>query len=234
MKMKLADASRLYWDHLGGEGPAAGVGPCPALERLVQCVLGEMPGKERDEIVGHAANCTACAAALKHVLSLSTEIDRAAAKLAAYAGERQAERSEGRAVFGTRPILKPAVAVLAGVFVVAALIVSVPRLLNRTGTRGGTEARIALISPVKGESAKDGFEFKWQGLAGADAYTVEVFDNSFRLLWRSGRIVGTEARLPAEVDRQVKAGQTYYWMVTAITDGRAEVKSKLAEFSVNR
>lgn len=233
MKMKLADASRLYGDHLRGQGPAAG-GPCPAVERLVRCVLGEMTGKERDEIVGHAANCTACAAALKPVLSLSVDIDRAAAELAACAGARKAERSEDRAGFGRRPILKPAVAVLAGVFVIAVLIVSIPRLLVRSGTRGGTEARIALISPVQGEPAKDGLEFRWQGLAGADSYTVEVFDRSFQLLWRSGRVAGTEVRLPAEAGRLIQPGETYYWMVTAAADGRAEVKSKLAEFSVTR
>jgi len=231
MRIKLADASRVYGDQLRGEGLARR-GPCPTLERLVRCVMGEMPRKERYEIVGHAADCAVCAAALKHVLSLSRETGRAAAEVAAYVGESKAEQSRDRAGFGRRPLMKPAIAVLPALFVIVVLIVFIPRLLNRSGTRGGTEARIVLISPVKAESPKEKLAFRWQRLAGVDAYTVEVFDKSFRLLWRSGRVAGTEARLPAETGARIKPGERYYWMVTAITDGGAEIKSKLAEFSV--
>lgn len=231
MKIRLADVSRIYRNHLREEKSAAGA-PCPALGRLVQCVMGEMPGKERDEIVRHAANCSACAAALKHVLSLSAETDRAASELAAYRGERKPERSQDRKVSWGRPFMKPTVAVLAGIFVVAVLILSIPRLLDRSGTRGGTEARIVLISPVKAESLKDSLEFRWQSLVGASSYTVEVFDKSFRLLWRSERVTVNEIRPPADISRRLILGETYYWTVAAVTDNRAEIRSRLAEFSV--
>jgi hypothetical protein len=123
---------------------------------------------------------------------------------------------------------------LAGIFVVAALIVSIPRLLERSGTRGPTEARIVLVSPLKAEATRDSLDFKWQSLAGADHYTVEVFDRTFRLVWRSGRVTGTETRLQAEAAQRIIPGEAYYWMVTAVTNGRPAVQSKLAEFSVTR
>jgi hypothetical protein len=122
----------------------------------------------------------------------------------------------------------------AGIFVVAALIVSVPKLLDRSGTRGAPEAGIVLVSPLKAEPAPDGLDFRWQGLAGTDHYTVEVFDRTFRLVWRSGWVTGTETRLQAETARLIVPGEAYYWKVTAVTNGRQEVQSKLAEFLVTR
>ena len=131
-------------------------------------------------------------------------------------------------------MMRPAVAILMGIFVIAMLIVLIPRLSDRSGTRGGTEARIALVSPVDTRLPKDKLEFKWHALAGTDYYTIEIFDRSLRLVWRSGRLEGTEAYLPAEVSRRVEPGETYYWTVTAATEGGREIKSRLAEFSVIR
>jgi hypothetical protein len=231
MKTDLADISKVFQDYVSGGRPASGVS-CPTPERLARCVMEKVSRKERDEVVGHAANCVACAAALKQLLALSAETDRVAAEIEACYGYAEPGRSEAKRSFWTRPVIKPAVAVLAGILLVAVLIESIPKLLNRSGTRGGTEARIALVSPVKGESIGDGLEFKWQGLAGAEHYSVEVFDKALKLVWRSGRAAGTEIRLPAEARGKLTPGETYYWMVTAITAGRAETKSTLAEFSV--
>jgi hypothetical protein len=233
MKTSLTEVSRIYLDHLRGGKPATGEA-CPTIERLAQCVLAAVPRKERDEIVGHAANCAACAAALKNLLDVSAETDRVAAEIKRSVGRGQAVESKGAKAFWGRLAGKPAFAVIAGIFVLAVMIFSVFKFLDRTGTRGGPEARIILVSPVAGSLSRAGLEFRWEGLAGADHYRVELFDSSLKPVWRSGPITGNEVRPADGVGNGLNVGETYYWMVTAITVDRSEIKSRLAEFSVKK
>ncbi len=233
MKTNLAEVSRVYRDYLRGKKPAGG-GACPTIERLAQCVLADVPGKERAEIVGHAANCAACAAALKDLLDISAETDRVAAEIKRSTGRGQAGESRGAKAFWGRLTGKPAVAVMAGIFVLAVITFSVFRLLDRSGTRGGPEARVLLVSPVAGSLSRDGLEFRWESLTGADHYTVELFDKSLKLVWRSGPVSGNVVRPADAVGKDVNAGETYYWMVTAAMGDRSEIKSRLAEFSAKK
>jgi hypothetical protein len=231
MKTDLAELSRVYQEHLQGRArdPAAS---CPGLERLAESVMGKVSKKERAAIVGHAANCAACAAALKSLLQVSRETDRVAAGLEAYAGHHRTEWRWSERAHGVRPFLKPAVAAAAGVLLITVLILTIPGLLERSGTRGSTGAEIALLSPGGAVSIGDGLEFRWQRTSGAEFYTVEIFDRSFQPLWRSGRLAGTEVRLPAEAVGLLKRGESYYWTVTAAAGNETEIKSRLAEFSV--
>jgi hypothetical protein len=231
MKTNLAEVSRAYLEYLRGEKPTVGRA-CPTMERLAQCVLADVPGKERAEIVGHAANCGACAAALKDLLDIQAETDRVAAAIKRSAGRGQAGESGGTKAFCGRLAGRPAVTVMAGIFVLAVISFSVFRLLDRSGTRGGPEAGVLLVSPVAGSLSRDGLEFRWESLAGTDHYTVELFDKSFKLVWRSGPVTGNELRPADGVGKGLTAGETYYWMVTAVTGDHSELKSRLAEFSV--
>jgi len=233
MKTNLADVSRVYRDYLRGAKPDIGRA-CPTMERLAQCVLADVPGKERAEIVGHAANCAACAAALKDLFDISAETDRVAAEIKRSAGREQASESRGAETFLGRLTGRPAVAIMAGIFVLAVLTFSVFRLLDRSGTRGGPEVRVLLVSPVAGSFSRDGLEFRWQSLAGADHYTVELFDKSLKLVWRSGPVSGNEFRPADAVDKGLRADEAYYWMVTAVRGDHSEIKSRLAEFSVKK
>lgn len=235
MKTDSAEVSRVYRDYLRGERPAGGEA-CPKIERLAQCVLADVPGKERAEIVAHAANCAACAAALKDLLAVSAETDRVAAEIIHSAGRAEAGESRGAKTFWGRLTRNPAVAVMAGLFVIAVITFSVFRLQDRSGTRGGggPEAGIRLVSPVGGSLSGDGLEFRWESLAGADHYTVELFDKSLQLVWRSGPVSGTEIRLANGVGKDLNSGETYYWIVAAVAGDRTEIRSRLAEFSVKK
>jgi hypothetical protein len=233
MKTDLDALSRAYRKHLEATGQGAG-SPCPRFERLVSCVWGKVTPQERTEIISHIADCAVCATAIKEVLALAEETDTAAAGLEADARRRMPLASRAATALRTRPALRWAAAGLAGVVVIALLAVSIPRLLERPAARGGGEASIALVFPRPGETAKDGLVFKWKARAGVELYTVEVFDKSFRLVWRSGRLAGTEAPLPAEAARLLAPGESYYWRVKAAANGEDIVVSKLAVFSVGR
>lgn len=230
MKTDLAHLSRIYQDYAKGRADGE---PCVDIERLARCVLGDISRRERDEIVRHAADCSVCAAALKRLLSLSEETERAAADLEAYSGRRKAERAQARAAFWKRPVFVPAAAISAGLLLFAASILLIPGFMGRSDTRGAAKGGIVLVSPGEERvSAGVVVVFKWEGPAGAASYTLEVFDRSMSLLWRSDRTAGTEAGLPAEIAQKMASGETYYWRVTALTEDRRETLSKLAEFSL--
>jgi hypothetical protein len=233
MKTNIAEVSRAYRDYLRSEKPASGEA-CPTIERLAQCILADVPGKERAEIVEHAANCAACAATLKDLLAVSAETDRVATEIIHSAGRGETGGSRGAKTFWGRLTERPAVAVMAGIFILAIITFSAIRLLDRSNTRGGPEARILLVSPVAGSLSRDGIEFRWESLAGADHYTVELFDKSLKLVWRSGPVSGNEVRPADGVGKDMSAGETYYWIVTAVTGDHSEIKSRLAEFSVKK
>lgn len=233
MKTDLDGISKAYRDSLRNKAPEGGAS-CPTPERLARCALGEARRKERAEIIRHAADCTACAAAMKSLLALSAGTDEAAARLAARSSRQQAGRSRNKWAFWTRPIPKPAAVAMAAVLVIAALAVWIPRFGNRPAVRGGEGTRIALVSPLKTASAKGAVEFKWRGVEAADGYTVELFDKSFRSLWRSDRVTGNSVRLPAEVRGRLTPGETYFWTVRTATAGGTEIKSSLAGFSLAR
>ncbi len=233
MKTDLAEVSRIYREYLRGKKPAGGEA-CPTIERLAECVLADVAGNERVEIVGHAANCAACAAALKGLLAISAETDRVAAEIKRTAGRGHAGGSWGAKAFWAHLTGKPAVAVMAGIFVLAVISFSIFRLLERSGTRGGPGAGILLTSPVAGSLSRDGLEFRWESLAGADHYTVELFDNSLKLVWRSGPVSGNEVSPADGVGKGLNAGERYYWMVTAAMGDHSELRSRLAEFSVKK
>jgi hypothetical protein len=233
MKTDLEGISKAYRDSSRNKAPESGAA-CPTPERLARCVLGEARRKERAEIIRHAADCAACAAAMKSLLALSAGADEAAAELAARPGKTETGRSGNKWAFWTRPIPKPAAVVMAAVLVVAALAVWLPRFTNRSAVRGGNGTRIVLVSPVKTAAAGDALEFEWRGVAAADSYTVELFDKSFRSLWRSGRVTGNAIRLPADVRGRLTPGETYFWTVRTAASGGTEIKSSLAEFSLAR
>jgi len=233
MKTDLEGLSKAYRDFLGNKAPESGAS-CPTTERLARCVLGEARRRERTGIIRHAADCAACAAAMKSLLALSAGADEAAAELAARPGTPETGRSGKRWAFWTRPIPKPAAVAMAAVLVVAALAVWIPRFTNRSAVRGGNGTRIVLVSPVKTVPVGGALEFEWRGVAAADGYTVELFDKSFRSLWRSGRVTGTAIRLPADVRGRLTPGERYFWTVRTAASGGTEIKSSLAEFSLAR
>lgn len=234
MKTNLADLSRVYRDHLNRPGRVSSE-PCPDIEALARCVMGELPRYDRDRIVEHAASCSACAEALKQILTLSDQTEKASAELAAAEARRRPGALSNAGPLWKKPAFWPVFAVSSGLVLILALIVLAPGYRNLPSTRSASGEGVVLLSPESGaELAKAGLVLRWQGLPKARSYRVELFDSSFRLIWRSGGLDGTESALPDEAVRKLIPGQRYYWAVTALTEGRREIRSELAEFALGK
>ncbi|HWT01118.1 MAG TPA: zf-HC2 domain-containing protein [Pyrinomonadaceae bacterium] len=94
-------------------------------------------------------------------------------------------------------------------------------------------------SPVGKVLRSDAPTFRWQPLAGASSYTVNVFDTDFRKVATAAALGSTEWTPPRALGR----GRLYSWQVTAVKDGQEitspappapEAKFRILDDSQNR
>lgn len=113
-----------------------------------------------------------------------------------------------------------------------------PAALNGLGSPsaslmgGSGNSAFAVIEPVAKVLLTDRPTLRWQPLAGATAYEVEVFDSGFNSVLKSERQETTSWR----VSKPLTRGRVYAWQVKAIKDGK-EIKAPqppapLAQFRV--
>ncbi|MEW6736020.1 MAG: zf-HC2 domain-containing protein [Acidobacteriota bacterium] len=74
-----------------------------------------------------------------------------------------------------------------------------------------SDPSFTLISPVGTVVQSDRPTFSWQSVAGADNYTVSVYDLEFNEVAMGQALAGTQWTLK----QMLKRGQIYYWQVTA-------------------
>jgi hypothetical protein len=91
---------------------------------------------------------------------------------------------------------------------------------ERSGARGPGPL-FSLISPVGTAVRASRPQFTWSD-AGADAYTVTVFNETLTEVARSGRVVGTSWTSSNDLPR----GATYRWQVTAHRGARNETEPR--------
>jgi hypothetical protein len=233
MKISLAEMSRVFQGYLKDEKPADRTS-CPGIEPIVECALGKVSRKARAGIVSHAANCPECAALFKEILGASRAADTFTAEVEAILDRRTQHQPPHREVLLTSLFRKPAVAVLAGLVMVAIVTLSVFWLRDVSGIRGGQKIQVVLVSPLGASVSRDTIQFHWSSVAPAKHYTLELFDEALRLIWRSGPVMTNTIRPEAETSRGLTPGKSYFWRVTAVRGDRLEVKSRLGKFLLEK
>ncbi len=97
-----------------------------------------------------------------------------------------------------------------------------PSALNGLGSPsaslmgGSGKAMFAVIEPVAKVLLADRPTLRWQPLAGATTYEVEVFDESFNSVLKSEHLQTTSWR----VSKPLARGRVFAWQVKAIKDGQ--------------
>jgi ABC-type sugar transport system permease subunit len=234
MKTSFAQISKAYQDYLSDEKPGANTA-CPELERLVQCTMLEGYKKERAEVIAHAVNCADCAQGLKCMLDISEEIDKLAERADAFRKHRHNHESREKKAIWSRVSRNTVAAILTVLLGITVIAFSILKLTDHSKIRGRLNTQILLFSPVaKASLPIDEIRFRWETLPNAKYFTVELFDKSLELVWRSGPLGENKASLPAAAGREIIQGETYYWRVTAVLDDDMERKSRLAEFSIKK
>jgi hypothetical protein len=193
---------------------------CPSPERLVLCARSAVSKKEKSLITSHLMTCGDCAAEVKTILAVFAEEKTLL---------RDLKQPNETGFPRWHPAWKIAAAASAVVLVAALGVFLISRWTPRADQQRGPVPAIELASPVDTVYAGGELRFIWKGPA-AKYCLVEVFDASLSLLWRSGRVVGNEVIAPEELTHKLKPRETYFWMITAVLEDEARVKSGLGEF----
>ena len=173
---------------------------------------GELPAAPRAELMDHVARCAECAAVYRGLKMLAAE--------AAAFDPAVPRRSRARVLAWPRMwVYGGLVAAAAAVLVVA---------LVPPSQRGPSPAPPAVSDPVRsGEKAVPvpleplgrltGLPrtFRWQAVAGAGRYRVELSSREGDLLWSSPDVTGTAVDWPAAV---TPAPGLYHWQVFVAPD----------------
>jgi hypothetical protein len=96
-------------------------------------------------------------------------------------------------------------------------------------TRGGRVATIDHVTPAVDFIGGAPSRFVWTAMAGADSYSIGVWNEVDQIIWRQDHIPGTSVDRPDDVP--LDPG-TYLWSVSALRDGQLIAESGLAHFVV--
>jgi hypothetical protein len=101
---------------------------------------------------------------------------------------------------------------------------SVQRLIGSKGQLMGTstEKEFTLLKPVGTLVETETPTFEWSLLAGAQSYTVSIYDLDFKPITNSPPLTETNWQLPMKLER----GREYAWQVVGVKDG-VQIKSPL-------
>jgi hypothetical protein len=122
----------------------------------------------------------------------------------------EASRSLVRSVLTTKNLSKPEVLDQ----------LTAPSITLMDPTAG--ENKFSLLGPSGTVIATDQPNLRWQALAGAESYTVSVFDADFNRVTRSAPQTGTQW-----TSTKLRRGMIYSWEVVAVRNGQ-EVRSPVA------
>lgn len=85
------------------------------------------------------------------------------------------------------------------------------------------------ITPARDSVGPAPTRFVWTAIQGADSYSIGIWNEVDRMVWRLNGIEGTSVARPADVE--LEPG-TYFWTVSALRDGDQIAESGLAAFVV--
>jgi len=210
---------------------------CLSLEEIGAHFDGTTPDNGKSRVEGHLSGCPRCqselgmlrsfqiaepvieegAAAGWIVARLERQQQQLAGTVAAKAAREQTSWWTGLFSF------RPRIAILAGAAVLVALFAvrmaqrpaQEPELIA-DASRGGAVLRSQEISVVNpsGDLQVPPTEFRWQAVAGAVSYSIQVTEVDHTMVW-SGESKETSLAIPAEVRSTMVAQKPLLWQVTA-------------------
>ena len=133
--------------------------------------------------------------------------------------------------------MKPTLSIVA-VLLAAVAAGCAPHSSSATGQKNGSNAQakaesqvatIDHVTPAVDFIGRAPSRFVWTAIAGADSYSIGVWNEVDQIIWRQDHIAGTSVDRPEDVP--LDPG-TYLWSVSALREGQLIAESGLAHFVV--
>ena len=193
---------------------------CPSPEVLASSFEPSASVRKKKNIVDHISGCSSC----REEFLMLFEIQwREPARPEALSQRRS-----------SRPPVWQYACVLLGLgLVMTSFFVSVHQKelssIERSAERG-----ITLLDPKADQSLSGSIVFRWRGRSASDCYILELFNEALLPIWTSGKIQELQIPIPPEVYTILEPGSSYFWMVTAFSQGAKTEESRLGRFVFHR
>ncbi|MDH7512778.1 MAG: hypothetical protein QHH14_07525 [Clostridiales bacterium] len=209
---------------------------CPSSEEISN--LFSEPGlkTEKEKIIDHITNCSFCTQEFFVLLQLWRQEKKLAEEIKRLL-KNEDEQSPVPKMEKTPRFALAWKFVLASVIVVALagtilLITSGLIFDTKTEKRGARPEKISLLEPHSNRASETPLVFRWNEIAGRDYFVIEIFDESLSPLWKSAQVFETFYWLPADVEKQMHRGRSYFWMITVFFTNGLTRESHLEEFRI--
>jgi hypothetical protein len=242
MRIDSQKLKALYRGYVQSRTPAGRLG-CPPTEKIIAFLRSEASKGEATEIVDHISSCSFClrefefaAEVLRKEKDFIREVEHRLSGSGAAAEKDEKQGKSPGAKPGWRALIprlswRGAVLLASSVlivFLVSRLVVFRPA----ERYRAVPAASVELLDPVEKAVSISSLIFRWKEVKEAEYYTLELFDQTLRPLWKSGKTGENSAVLPQALAGKLEVNRSYFWMVTAYFSGGEKVASRLEEFSL--
>lgn len=239
MKINNAKLKELYQEKIKEKRPLKR-NACPSYKDITKLLRNPEVLKNKLKLIDHITNCSYCAQEFEFVLMTSryeTNMQEIAQEIVKNK-ERRTFRSL-RKSSPSLPFLRLSLKHASLLFSIATIALIISALViypwfENKNYRSIYPQPLKLSSP-KGEKIPEQLlAFKWKSIKKAAYYRLEIFDETLYPIWTSDKIRANVLILPPKMERLLKNGRVYYWMVTAYLPDEEKIESYLEEFSIKK
>lgn len=188
---------------------------CPSPKAIARSFEPSASVRKKKRIVDHVSGCSSC----HDEFMMFLEIQRR---------EPASDRLK------SRPPLWRYASVLLGLGLVVTSVFVAVHQKELADIQRAAEAGIILLHPKADQSLSGPPVFRWQARSAADFYVLELFDDALLPIWTSDKVRDLQVPLPPQVTATLRPGKSYFWMVTAFSQGSKIEESHLGRFVIHR
>jgi hypothetical protein len=237
MKITHKDLCKIYMAYINGR-VASSLGSCPSPENLIRFFYSETPADFKTKIINHITECANCA----QEFTLLLEMKRGAIIfdkelmniLCPNVTKQPKEKNLFKLMHMPKLIWNNLIVIIAIVFFSICLLAFLnilPKLnSDKAILRENSYTLIKILGPIGDRCAKSSLVFTWSKNDFVDYYILEIFDESFELIWRSQKLFENRCLVPPEMAKEWKSNKQYLWLVTGHTKTGSKIESPLTKF----
>ncbi len=203
---------------------------CPSFSAIAQSFSEKTPRRKKQLITDHITCCSACFKEFSFLIQLQEKEKELADKAAEWASLRNHSYATKRSI----PLFYEYASAGMVILLLFASLLFVLSSFYYPSVRGNSLKYIDTISPA-GQTAADGrLTFIWEVVDAASIYTVELYDDALRLIWKASDIPSPNITLPSSLLASLQPNLTYYWLVTGKAANQHLYHSYLQVFTIFR
>lgn len=219
---------RLYTERLSGLSVESRSG-CPSFSAIVRSFSPGTTRRNKKKLIDHISSCPLCYEEFIFLVHLHTrehELERAAADWATHKRSLSSSRKKPFSLVFEYCSSIIIIILVFGAFHFIASDLFQPLLrsvqINTIGT----------YSPMGKIGFKGPLRFVWRGLTAPATYSLEIFDDELRLIWRADDISSPSFLLSSDIVSRLVTNRKYYWLVSGNSANKHIRHSHLQAFSL--